>query len=113
MIVTHTLPETAAAAAVLSWASRSDRAGLVPAVFESDSGFEPGVWPRARLNELPEGAWVVHARTAPRSEDPEALCRRYAARLNELEIAPTGDDFNALLDLLNGGAYTDPKVGGR
>lgn len=34
---------------------------------------------------------------------------RYNNRLNELEIAPNGDDYNNLLDLLAGGEYRDPS----
>lgn len=62
MIKLYTSPETATAAALQEWLEMRDRTGLVPAVFAVENGFEPGVWPRARLDDLPEGAWVVRAR---------------------------------------------------
>lgn len=39
--------------------------------------------------------------------------KRYVDALNRLEIAPNGDDFNAVLDMLEGAAYRDPHEGGR
>jgi hypothetical protein len=40
-------------------------------------------------------------------------CRRYSDALNSKELAPNGDDFNRLFDLLGGAAYADPKPEGR
>lgn len=48
-----------------------------------------------------------------RNTSPLENVRRYNAKLNELEIAPNGGDYNALLDLLAGGKYRDPHKGGR
>jgi hypothetical protein len=61
MIDIYTTPEQAIQAAVQMWLKLKDSTGLVPVVFETDSGFEPGTWPRARLEEMPEGAWIVRS----------------------------------------------------
>lgn len=42
-----------------------------------------------------------------------ANCHRYSDALNALEIAPNGDDFNRLFDLLAGAEYADPHSTGR
>ena len=62
MIKLYTSPEAASQAARSAWLEMRDNTGLVPAVFEVEGGFEPGVWPRGRLDDLPEGAWVVLGR---------------------------------------------------
>lgn len=53
---------------------------------------------------------------APRSDLPESALlnvARYADALDELEIAPNGDDFNALYKLSQGHPYRRPHVDGR
>jgi hypothetical protein len=44
---------------------------------------------------------------------PIQLARRYDDALSALEIPPNGDDYNAIMALLNGGAYEAPTAGGR
>jgi hypothetical protein len=39
--------------------------------------------------------------------------KRYDQRLNDLEIAPNGDDYNEILRLLAGGVYEPPVTTGR
>ena len=62
MIALTTDPAAANRAAVREWLALPDNAGLVPVVFPLAEGLEPGYWPRARIEELPEGAWVVYDR---------------------------------------------------
>lgn len=38
---------------------------------------------------------------------------RYDAALNELEIPPNGDDYNAIFELLQGRSYVAPTTAGR
>lgn len=38
---------------------------------------------------------------------------RYDAELNRLEIAPNGDDYNALTEMLAGGRFRAPHTEGR
>jgi hypothetical protein len=61
-MIAPTDPAAASRAAVSLWLALSDNTGLVPVVFPIGEGFEPGYWPRARLEELPEGAWVIYDR---------------------------------------------------
>lgn len=65
----------------------------------------------SRENALAELANMALA--ADRWNTRLALVDRYNAALNEQEIAPNGDDYNALLDLLAGGEYRAPIPGGR
>lgn len=59
-------PVDASRAAVRHWLSLQDRTGLVPVVMEAGgNAFSADVWPRASLDELPEGAWVVYDRALP------------------------------------------------
>lgn len=46
--------------------------------------------------------------------DPRLVaCRRYSDALDELGLPPNGDDFNALLDFLEGRPYHEPHEDGR
>lgn len=40
-------------------------------------------------------------------------CRRYDKALNEMEIPPNGDDYNAILDMMEGHDYREPHRTGR
>lgn len=42
-----------------------------------------------------------------------ANCERYSTELDVLELAPNGDDFNALMQFLAGAKYTPPTKAGR
>lgn len=46
-------------------------------------------------------------------DDPVTNCRRYNNWLNQWEIAPNGDDYNALLNFLGGAEYHHPHKDGR
>lgn len=46
-------------------------------------------------------------------DDAVTNCRRYNADMDRLELAPNGDDYNALMDLLAGHRYRPPHKGGR
>lgn len=61
-MIALTDPAEAGRAAVRNWLALPDNTGLVPVVFTLDQGFDPGYWPRARLEELPEDAWVIYDR---------------------------------------------------
>ncbi|PZR35790.1 hypothetical protein [Caulobacter segnis] len=60
---------------------------------------------REELRRMAEAADQWNARMT--------LVSRYNAALNEQEIAPNGDDYNALLEMLEGGAYRAPVAEGR
>jgi hypothetical protein len=47
------------------------------------------------------------------SDDTQARVRAYTDKLNELGIAPNGDDFNALLDIMGGARGVLPSEEGR
>jgi hypothetical protein len=57
-----------------------------------------------------EGVTVIAA--LPDNE-AQANVAKYDAELNRLEIAPNGDDYNAIVGLMNGAAYVAPKETGR
>jgi hypothetical protein len=45
--------------------------------------------------------------------DKMANVSRYDGELNRLEIAPNGDDYNAVIAMLRGAPYRAPRTGGR
>lgn len=47
------------------------------------------------------------------AEAPISNCWRYAQALDDLALTPNGDDFNALLEFLNGHPYREPSKEGR
>lgn len=57
--------------------------------------------------------FVRRLRTAAEMAAAVANVFRYDAALNAQEIAPNGDDYNALIELIAGAAYRRPHVRGR
>ncbi|WP_378952124.1 hypothetical protein [Mesorhizobium sp. ANAO-SY3R2] len=45
--------------------------------------------------------------------DGIANASRYDAELNRLQLAPNGDDYNAIMEMLGGAPYRTPHVKGR
>ena len=58
-----------------------------------------------RLNHIADRYATLDARVE--------LCGRYSKALDDAELPPNGDDFNALLDFLSGVAYHAPSRQGR
>jgi hypothetical protein len=54
-----------------------------------------------------------HNRLMSQTLDRAANVERYNRELNALEIAPNGDDYNTLLDLLYGADFHPPVATGR
>lgn len=54
-----------------------------------------------------------HNRLIQHTLDRTANVERYNRELNALEIAPNGDDYNTLLDLLDGADFNPPVATGR
>lgn len=87
---------------------------LVAAVLNMDSA---GLRSAAVFAGQPSDGAKVVARVnldgLPDHNDRLENCRRYDERMDELELAPNGDDYNALRDMLSGGPYRSPHKDGR
>lgn len=56
---------------------------------------------------------LVHLVDADTSDSRIANTKRYDAEMNRLELAPNGDDYNAILEMLGGAPYRTPHMKGR
>lgn len=72
--------------------------------FEGDEAQEPG--------SIAELLLIVRA-AIKREQEKGAAVAQYDAELNRLEIAPNGDDYNAIVGMFNGAPYAAPHVEGR
>lgn len=55
----------------------------------------------------------VREQTAADSSEPRDNVQRYDDEINRLELAPNGDDYNNLFEMMNGAPYRAPHVTGR